>query len=123
MSDELENGLLEMQHLIHNQIKQIQGFKNECGNQSKYDDEFIKKNFMRIFDILADFYMNMESMYINNEGATRQIEAVKDAIFSLREVRENIVLQDKFNNMFAKHVEDMKENQKSFMKTYGVEEV
>jgi hypothetical protein len=58
-------------------------------NQNTVVEKFIKKNFMRILDILADFYMNMESMYINNEAGARQTDAVKDAIFSLKEVREN----------------------------------
>ena len=43
-------------------------------NQNTVVEEFIKKNFMRIFDILADFYMNMESIYISimKQGLTNR---------------------------------------------------
>lgn len=123
MSDELETRLLQLQNLLHRQVEQIKGFSDECYSQEKFDDEFIKKTFVRLFDITADFYMNLESMYISNEAGTRQMDSIKDAIFSLKEVRENPALQEKFNRMFSSHDEALKESQKSFMKTYGIEEV
>lgn len=123
MSDDLEKRLLEVQTLIHSQVKLIDDYLALCNNPTQFDKTPIRVYVTRVFEILKDFYMNLEIMYITSEAGGRQTDFIKDAIFSLKEVRENPELQEKLNQLFSSNDEVLGQIQESFRKTYGIDEI
>lgn len=67
---------------------------------------------------MQDLYMRLEAMYISNLGWAEQIDLLKDAIFELKEVKNDPSFQQRINNLFSQSNEMFEEQRKSFAKIY-----
>lgn len=66
--------------------------------------------------------MNLESMDIANEAWVNQANLLKKAIFELNQVRNSLTFQNRINDLFSSYSEACKEQYRSYIKTYGVDQ-
>lgn len=124
-TDELISELNNIRSLIHRQLQQLENFKKTWEPEAHSEDDLVKissKTFLRVFEVMKDFYMNLESIYIANTARHEQIDMLKDVIFELNEVKNNPSFQDRINKLFSSSNEAFEEQRKSFMRTYGIDE-
>jgi hypothetical protein len=81
------------------------------------------ESFIRVFSIMKNFYMNLESIYIANEAWSSQISLLKNAVFELNEVKDSPTLQNRINNLFYSCNDVYKEQYRSFVKAYDVDKI
>ena len=86
------DNLNEMRDLIHKQRQAVDDYMGSWEKEIQSDEELFKmtgESFIRVFAIIKNLYMNLESMYIANEAWSNQISLLKDAIFELNEVKSS----------------------------------
>src|SRR6266496_423387 len=97
------DGLNDMRELIHKQRQAIDEYMKMWENKIESVDDLARmtsESFIRIFAIMNNFYMNLESMYIATEAWSNQIDLLKNAIFELKEVKNSPTLQNRIRSIF-----------------------
>jgi hypothetical protein len=113
--------LNDMRELIHKQRQAIDEYVKMWENkiESVYDlARMTSEFFIRIFAIMSNFYMNLESMYIANEAWSNQIDLLKNAIFELKEVKTVLHFRTGYD-LFSSYNKVYLEQYKSFIRSYG----
>ena len=121
MDKEIEEELNNTRSLIHRQLQQIETSKKTWKPGTDSEDDLVRissKTFLFVFQIMQDFYMRLESIYISNLAWAEQIDLLKDVIFELKEVKNDPLLQERINKLFSQSKEMFEEQRKSFTKIY-----